>query len=83
MKKQDYRIFAKNPKQNFVFKLLLDYINTGKLECYSDRIRNHVMELFNSYKAGKLSNLWTKATTFRFYHLCSNSNSWISNYRES
>ena len=48
MKKQDYRIFAKNPKQNFVFKLLLDYINTGKLECYSDRIRNHVMELFNS-----------------------------------
>ena len=55
MKKQDYRIFAKNPKQNFVFKLLLDYINTDRLECYSDRIRNHVMELFNNYKAGKLS----------------------------
>lgn len=54
-KKQDYRIFAKNPKQNFVFKLLLDYINTGRLECYSSRIRNHVMELFNNYKAGKLS----------------------------
>lgn len=55
MKKQDYRIFAKNPKQNFVFKLLLDYINTGRLECYSDRIRGQVMELFSSYKAGKLS----------------------------
>ena len=54
-KKQDYRIFAKNPKQNFVFKLLLDYINTGRFECYSERIRTDVMRLFDSYKAGKLS----------------------------
>lgn len=54
-KKQDYRIFAKNPRQNFVFKLLLDYINTGRYECYSNRIRIDVMRLFNNYKAGKLS----------------------------
>lgn len=54
-RKQDYRIFAKNPKQNFVFKLLLDYIKTGHYDCYSQRIKDDVTALFNSYKEGKLT----------------------------